>query len=588
MNKILNSRQVLHAFFLTTVILLGERVLELIGLINTFNSLAYELDTHQFIVEDAIKFMVHEKSQTNEDSSHISDFHLLRKVLAPTKGEKHNKTQATQLIFESSHVLAEASRDTDNMRDIWIHAGGSMAELSGISFTVFSHFLNIRSPRSLYPEEGYHFGWVRANTSCSVDRNADDIWANFFVDHAAGKFDIKKSDAYKYYKHPRLKGVTEAELAQNFNQDIEHIHFWPITNLATYWYNEFQNSPAGRDFKPLNLYHFGPVLHAAADTTVPFHAVGLSGCGHGLFEEGVNGSYKSELFYDPELVKKYLRTMKYLNVDSSIENILIGNAIYASSNCECKLNSCHCNDVIRDIKTMKELVNLAIASTVVVIRKGFNDWDQTKRPLIFTTYNPKPSENNISLPSEVWGDWDSTTIPAFPSRFERVSSLFSWKLSNHINNLKISAGRYVDKSLSWNKYIEGNKKSSTQFWNFIKQQQSMAQYSSPLYSPDIPVFMGHIDVWTDSRTSKYPGMPPIGPEPILRLRPPTPEEIRDDHKWENYLKVRQKFHQARQILYNSIRLSSLENKLRQSYDEKERTQIKEAIATIQKKSQRIP
>ena len=73
-------------------------------------------------------------------------------------------------------------------------------------------------------------------------------------------------------------------------QPLSTVQFWPLTPLGAHYYRAFTSTPKSSAGAPLVLGALGPVRHAAADSTVPFHATGISGCGHVEYESYVGAS----------------------------------------------------------------------------------------------------------------------------------------------------------------------------------------------------------------------------------------------------------------------------------------------------------
>ncbi len=166
----------------------------------------------------------------------------------------------------------------------------SAAGRGGVSFTTFSHFINVKNPGFAWQFSGYYYGWVEQNQPCS-NAGFEDRLANFFAGNSKGRVDIDKSEAFTIYKDPLLPTISDKQYRDHFDQRIRHVHFWPLTNLANYWLQKFVGEPRGADGRHYNIAWIGPVLHAAGDSTVPYHAAGLSGCEHGV----LRGRYRGAL-----------------------------------------------------------------------------------------------------------------------------------------------------------------------------------------------------------------------------------------------------------------------------------------------------
>src|SRR5436309_8719536 len=98
------------------------------------------------------------------------------------------------------------------------------------------------------------------------------------------------SPPYRNYRLPLRISDEEYERAMS-GQPLKAVQFWPLTHLAEHYYRAFRSTPKSPVGTPLMLGALGPVLHAAGDSTVPFHATGISGCGHVEFESFVESFY---------------------------------------------------------------------------------------------------------------------------------------------------------------------------------------------------------------------------------------------------------------------------------------------------------
>jgi hypothetical protein len=364
---------------------------------------AYDLKTHRRIVTDAVDFIIASREKTStyvDGSTGQSDDKLLSSVYANADDGKLRQIAAE---------MAEASADTDLRTDIWLQVPGLFGSTpqpgeGNVSFTSFSHFINVRNPGYAWQFSGYY-----ANQKCS-DAGFEDKIANFFVGNSKARVDIKKSEAFTIYKNPLLDGISDAQYQDHIKQQIRHVHFWPITNIASYWFQRFRTEPAAANGGPYNLSWIGPVLHAGGDSTVPYHAAGLSGCGHGVYESEVEKAYDSESLYDRNAVQTLLESERHLDRRLSVVEIVSGNARKAADSpfCRCALNACDC-PIAYDSSARRKLVNLAIASTVVLIRKAFFEWQanggslptlNTVRPEIPIGREPRTFSSTADVPSD--------------------------------------------------------------------------------------------------------------------------------------------------------------------------------------------
>jgi len=504
-------------------------------LIAVSKSQAYDDGAHRQIIVDAVQYILDEKNNAGkyvDNSSGSTDYALLRQVFAPSITDHQDAEKA---IKESAETLAESSVDTDRLEDVWLQIPGfkvSPRAPSGTSYTVFSHFLNVHQKEAIWPSSGYYYGWV--NLSPCTSKVYHDKLTNAFVGKSGAKYITNVSETFLKYKMPRKNDITDQDYFAHFNQDIEHIHFWPITNLASYYYDAFAHSPSTQEGVPLNLPHLGPVLHAAADTTVPFHAVGLSGCGHFEYEKNVERWYwkKAISFYSSQQVREYLTKIKYLSAQSTLDKILIGNALRASErNCKCGLTGCECQIVNND-KVAKRLVNLAIASTVVVIRKSLLEWsnNKTTSQLQFTS-SPKGKVFSKTL---YFDDWSAVPVREVNVTSENSghADAVNFQLTNNFKNIKMTVGEFSKGQIKKDEFRNN-------YLVLIKDSVDIgANYSDVEWEPS-----------GEASVEKYPGMPRVGPPP-QEYRLPTLDETQDEAKWKAYCKESKRF-------YNSLEFVEL-------------------------------
>jgi hypothetical protein len=280
-------------------------------------------------------------------------------------------------VRSQAQVLGKNAKLTDSMLDIKLHSGSdkdSGPQKLGISYTMFSHFLNVHGESTMWPDAGYHHGWVEQTKENDACKNFyyRDLFANLFIAHGGYKYDYPGSAATMKYRSPRQGDLTMDDYRTHFAQDIKNIHFWPITHLADHYYQRFRNSKRTSKGLPEQLPILGHVVHTVADTTVPFHAVGLSGCGHSEYERMVDGLVESKQRpYDGLKVKTNLKTIPYLSNQTSLTDLLKSNASTAAEYCQCDSTSCSCG-IVNDERAARQLYNLAVASTVTIIRKCFS------------------------------------------------------------------------------------------------------------------------------------------------------------------------------------------------------------------------
>ncbi|GJM05746.1 MAG: hypothetical protein DHS20C09_17420 [marine bacterium B5-7] len=534
---------------------------------------AYNISTHQKIVIDAVDFIIRNAQETSaypDGSTGQSDFRLLRSILTP---QLSNPESVNRNLREYAKYLAKESGNTDLYRDVWLESPGAFglwsykeAEAYGVSFTVFSHFLNIHDPGIMWPYTGYYFDWVRQNEECSGS-NTEDVLANYLLEHTDAKLDVLASSALIRYKDPLLN-VDDAEYREHYSQQIQTVYFWPITNLANYWYAHFVQSPKDENGTPLNLKFIGPVLHAAGDTTVPHHASGLSGCGHGTYESSVWTFYESNVLYDPEIVKSNLMEKEHLKSNLPVEKILFGNAKIAGGPRFCHPSGISFNCPIgRDKTVAKELVNLSIASTVILIRKSFSEWQKNKDKVLVMEGGfgeQKIGGGRGELGQVFYSKWSDVPISvpqvlaSNPSRAIAVQA----KLNEQ---LQIINSEIVNLSQ------EGNVESSNKKINRAMDDAATTISQFP------PVELKFNKPGSSKDLAQT--LPELGPKPI-EFRPPSIDEIENDTKWQAYNDEREKFYISVKLSQNLTLKTILKGKLQANTSKYVKDEVKDYISIL--------
>lgn len=364
-------------------------ILRAFALVLAFSSTcaAYGDLAHRNIVRDAFEFIIANKADAAtryvDGSTPKSDYDVLLRVLAIKPG-----TGADGALRAVARQLADGSVETDRFSDVTLTAPGifwgstERTEVAGYYFTLFSHFLNVRSPATFWKDDGYSYKWAQQNPQCSG--GVADALGNFLIEHSNATVNtVKSTPPFLSYRQPLKTGITITDYERHFRQQLRDIAFWPITALARHWFTEFVGSSKDSTGAPLNLLHIAPVLHAAADTTSPFHAVGMSGCGHVAYEDMVDGLYQQpQGVYDRLQVQALLTKIAHLDRRISMVDLLTRNAEYAADKrfCTCTLKSCNCSLALNNPGSAKELANLAIAATVLTLRKGFTEWAPGSSP----------------------------------------------------------------------------------------------------------------------------------------------------------------------------------------------------------------
>lgn len=348
-------------------------------------AVAYNDPTHRQIVLDAFEYIIMKANSANpygDGSTGKGDYELVRSVLAPSES---NPAAAQSRVWAVADEIAKYATMTDRQPDVVLDFGvfGQKPSIKPwlkdrYFFTMFSHFLNVHRPGSLWDDAGYHYLWVETNQRC-VNQSFEDLFGNFFVEYGRSRVVTNASLAMMNFKGQLKSGVDDQRYERHFTNPIRFVEFWPVTNVAKHWLDAFVQSGKSKDGAPYNLQFLAHVLHAVADSTVPYHATGISGCGHRAYEDAVDVLYKSQkkALFDPKLVSDYLAYASHLRNTSDVGHTIRGNSREAAdrSFCTCDGQTCDCAEALKSPEqTAKTLVNLAVASTVVTIRAALREW----------------------------------------------------------------------------------------------------------------------------------------------------------------------------------------------------------------------
>jgi len=493
----------------------------------------YDLRTHNHIVADAVEYMLSAEPTVRyvDGATGKSDYDLLRAVLAP---DARDTFTIHSTIRASAHDLGLASAETDLLDDVYLSSCFLRycwyeVSVADTYFTVFSHFLNVAgSGAAMWPIGGYYYGEVDKTHNCSANENYEDRLGNYLVNHLDARLDVVKSEAVRKYKEPRNPEIKDEEYYKTFDQVIKYIHFWPVTNLANYYYKEFLNrdrNPTANDGQPWSLKPLGYVLHAVADVTVPFHVVGLSGCGHREYEASVERWYVEERrLYDHNLVKNYLASNAVTNHKLVLDTMLIDLARTAVG------GNVNVTRIVRDEVTAKKLVNLAIASTVVVIRKSFTDWlnDKTR-----TRKDYPPVRTAITATPEVkyYASWsDVPEEKAFVTvSNEGKAPLVRERLSNDLAAIKEVVNDLGEGRVSQASFNSRYEIAIDDAAQLISAYPSIQWATKP-----------------ETRPQEYASMSPVL-KSLPQFRLPTLHEIQADKMWESYLEQSGRFYEQFKI-----------------------------------------
>ena len=400
---------------------------------------AYNDPTHRQIVLDAFEYIIAEATRTtaySDGSTGKADYELVRSVLAPNEIDPRTaKRRVRALATEIAGYAVMTDRQPDVVLEL--PAAGQQPSyqppfMDRYFFTMFSHFLNVHRPGSLWHDAGYNYLWVETNQRC-VNSSNEDLFGNLFVRYGRSKVVTNASSAMINFKRQLKNGVDDKIYEHHFTNSIRFVDFWPVTNVAQYWFDAFVQSGESEDKAPFNLHFLAHVLHAVADVTVPYHAAGISGCGHRAYEATVDVLYQRNVLLDPQLIRDYLVNTSHLRNTREVVHMIRENARVAADRpiCTCDGQTCDCAGALNSPEqTAKKLVNLAVASTVATIRVAFRDWKAAGATASTSAKRQPPLDGPEQKPKKaVYSEFpmlaftETTFQPASASEKDLLSSL---------------------------------------------------------------------------------------------------------------------------------------------------------------------
>lgn len=339
---------------------------------------AYDERSHGQTVRDAFRYIIEIGDQPQfrypDGHSNKTDLESLQEMFL---GRVPRRPDSSALL-PARDTLAKASQATDYDTDLVLQGRSYMRFFEGhrlgpISFTTFGHFVNVATAGTFWAPDGYHFPWIGKNPRCSVPTPNIDHHVNSLINLAPARVETVKSRAFRAYKLS-----SRADVKDHFEKlDLNEVVFWPISLIAEHHFAAFLQSPA-RGHVPTTPWHLGPALHAVEDATVPYHAIGVSGCGHVKYETLIEDTYGNGVdWYDPTKVKTLLLTKPFLRMDRSISELITELAKEASNHCGLKPDGWECK-IWDDQSIARETINLAVAANIVVLRKAAFEWNRTR------------------------------------------------------------------------------------------------------------------------------------------------------------------------------------------------------------------
>jgi hypothetical protein len=347
----------------------------------------YNPITHRQIVEDAIDFV--DLPGLSRDGT----VGVIQALTGLTEDDINNIARE-----RLTAILGQSAFETDYKDDLffrytkwygWLFAvfmdlDECFSRHKELSFTSMQHFMVIpQQPGRIWQIDGYSYEYT--------DRDRDDLdylaFSSFVVDWSGVKLDTEtcqrelppwwRPDVY----HP-------GNYENNTQQFLKHVTFPPASNMATYFYDKFLQD-IGINGKPTSqaLNYLGRVMHLIQDMTVPHHVIGTLGQNHQGYEKKVDALYAMRLapLRDNRLIEQTIKSVPCLNSDCTITQMLNEVAEYTR---RAEVNAGHLSIVDGrytlehgsdedTLQRIRELVNLAIAANVALVRKAAKDWSMT-------------------------------------------------------------------------------------------------------------------------------------------------------------------------------------------------------------------
>jgi len=450
-----------------------------------------------------------------------------------------------------------------------------------LAFTVFSHFLNVHRLGDLWNTNGYYYPWVALDEHCKALSQSN--LANALIRYAHTTVVTDKTLPFVQYKSG-LAG-SPGDYAGNFAKEISEIRFWPATAMITHWYDQLLSSPITETRLPLRLHFLGAIAHIMQDMSVPFHAVGISGCGHDEFEAWFEAKIKANDIrdlYDPTIVRKHLRG-SFLDHRQPIAKLALQVAGIASRHCrstfsrESGESATTCRHLVEpavDRVIARDTFNLAIAGTVVAIRKAIDEWKSTvdaaglgaqgtlSRPTLDAGRALQPTGSAASTPSPEPHGSTTVTSPAPLARSYRildfsnpaqVADLLLGRHASSSSDIRDSVGRAQQEVLS---FLDGHT-SQTDFERQLQDAGRRLAESAAFEQEPTPEDVSAI----------YPDSPPVFTDRVYSFRLPTLGETNNPHRWRTYLDERRKYTEAASLLHAAVTKSYLESRVESAQPE---------------------
>jgi hypothetical protein len=555
---------------------------------------AYDSGTHAGLVREAFEYIITSARDTDpyaDGSTGKTDYELVRRALTPSArsdtevNAELGRRGLSSPDYGPVELVALASANTDNVDDVFADDGSGKArshlKIPGyaiVYLTMVSHFMNLYDTTSLFDIAGYSFAWNTNRTQCPQGFTEKDYWANaLFSWYGDAMLMTGISPPYRNYRAPLRQSASNQEYERAMQgQPLKAIQFWPLTHLAEHHYREFVSTPKSHKGTPRVLGSLGAVLHATGDSTVPFHATGISGCGHMEYESFVEGSYDPKQRMGKlvvmEDVKKLLTAPRmgaiqtHLMKSFTVTRILEGNAAVASQLCRCP-GPCECPvaslpTAIRAEKA-RELVNLAVASTVVIIRKALSEWtERTAKAVVAAKVPNTDAPVVMPPPSQRYESFNHMPV------IERSVLVMTPLEPLVIQKLELPLTRVK-------RLVEGLSDGELGQDRFRPQFEQATGILSRTFAENSEILLKEPSGLPEFR---IPGLPPILPEPV-RFRVPTAKERESDEEWSVYTALSARFYSAVLLYGSSIRLAWL-SALRREISGDRRERIDQTLKSL--------
>lgn len=368
----------------------------------------YNPITHRQIVTDAVDFVV--------SQSEMQDF-AIQSLTDPNVDDVGKKNEERLL-----GILGQSAFEADYKDDVFFRYTKWYGRLfafvkdldecfsrhGDLSFTSMQHFMVIpQQPGRIWQIDGYSYEYT--------DRDRDDLdylaFSSFVVDWSGVKLDteICQRELPPWWS----TGVYQpGNYQNNMGQYLKYVVFPPASNMANYFYDKFMHD-VGVNGKPSSqaLNYLGRVMHLIQDMTVPHHVIGTLGQKHQEYEKNVDAWYVMGLapLRDDGLIQKQLKEVPCLNTDCTMTQMLNEVAEYTR---RAEISAGHLNitngryaigvsDDEAELHRTTELVNLAIAANVAILKKAAKDWSATHASASKSQSNPQ--SGIVMTPSTVVG-----------------------------------------------------------------------------------------------------------------------------------------------------------------------------------------